>query len=188
MNLPHLILGSKSPRRQQLLREAGFQYTTVTIDVEETFPDNIPAETVASYLAKKKAMAFGGDLGDSLLVTADTVVIIDGRILGKPENREEAVDMLQCLSGRSHKVITGVCLRDRRVTRCFDEVTRVYFKKLTAEEIHYYIDNYKPFDKAGAYGIQEWIGLIGIEKIEGSYFNVVGLPVHRIHRYLKEYK
>lgn len=188
MNLPHsLILASKSPRRQQLLREAKFQFTTVSLAVDESFPADLPVADVARYLAEKKARAFDGDVENAVLITADTVVMIDGRILGKPNNKEEAIEMLQHLSGKAHQVITGVCLRHNQITRSFDDVTQVYFKKLSEEEIHYYIDTYQPFDKAGAYGIQEWIGMIGIEKIEGSYFNVVGLPLNKVYEALNDF-
>ncbi len=179
-----LILASKSPRRQQLLQSAGFTFDVRTMDVEETFPDDMAAQEVAEYLAIKKAKAFEDEITDEIVITADTVVVVDDKILGKPADKKEAIDMLQALSGRSHEVITGVALMTKNEIRSFSDVTIVNFKKLSHKEIDYYVDNYAPYDKAGAYGIQEWIGMIGITSIEGSYFNVVGLPVQKLYETL----
>jgi septum formation protein len=184
MNLNYtLILASKSPRRQQLLKEAGFSFEVRTLDTDESFPEELPNIEIARYLAEKKAAAFSGSIKDKeLIITSDTTVVIDDIILNKPENKEHAIQMLQMLSGRSHAVITGVCLSTVNKSISFEEITEVYFKELTTEEIVHYVDHFKPYDKAGAYGIQEWIGLIGITRIEGSYFNVVGLPVQRLYQ------
>jgi len=176
-----LILGSNSPRRQQILRELGVEFTIRTIDLTEEFPGSIPVDQVAGYLAKKKAEAFEAIGPDTLLLTADTVVACDARILGKPGNEQEAAIMLETLSGRSHQVYTGTCLRLNENFHLLTDRTAVSFRKLTREEIDYYVHHYMPLDKAGAYGIQEWIGMIGIDRINGSYYNVVGLPVARIY-------
>lgn len=184
----HLILASKSPRRQQLLKDAGFDFSVKTKDVAEDFPSTLPASEVAKYLAEKKANAFTDEIEpDEIVITADTVVIINNQILAKPADKREAFDMIKSLSGTHHEVITGVCLKGKSKQQTFDDITRVYFKNLSDDEINYYIDNYKPFDKAGAYGIQEWIGMIGITKIEGSYFNVVGLPVQKLYQQLLDF-
>ena len=184
-----LLLASKSPRRQQLLAELGLPIDSVSIDVDEHLAAPLPAYEVAEYLACRKSDAYPADrlAGDEVLVTADTVVVLDGRVLGKPASREEAAEMLHSLSGRSHEVYTGVCLRTAQRRRSFTEQTTVHFAKLTDDEIDYYIDRYRPYDKAGAYGIQEWIGMIGIDRIEGCYYNVMGLPVARLHAALKEF-
>jgi len=185
MNLSHnLILASKSPRRQQLLREAGFDFEIKTKDVDESFSESLPSNEVAKYLAKKKASAFESETQNAIVITADTVVIKDTKILGKPADKSEAFAMIRSLSGSVHQVVTGVCIKQGANEIVFDDTTLVYFKELTDLEIDYYIDNYKPFDKAGAYGIQEWIGMIGITKIEGSYFNVVGLPIQKLYEEL----
>lgn len=182
-----LILASKSPRRQELLKGLGLKFEVKTLDTNESFPEDTPSIQVAGYLADKKAEAFRPMLVDGeLLITADTVVILDGELLNKPENPTEAKSMLKMLSSKKHTVMTGVCLMDTANKIVFDESTDVYFNRLEEEEIDYYIKTYKPMDKAGAYGIQEWIGFIGIEKIEGSFYNVMGLPVHKLYAYLKE--
>jgi septum formation protein len=187
MNFNHpLILASKSPRRQQLLKDAGFKFEVVSIDVDESFPNSLKARHVAKYLAEKKANAYQSQLKNEYLITADTVVIIDAQILNKPLDYDEAKSMLQKLSGRVHKVMTGVSVTNKDSMTSFDETTSVTFKTLTNKEIDHYIMAYQPFDKAGAYGIQEWIGMIGIERIDGSYFNVVGLPVHTLYKVLME--
>lgn len=180
-----LILASKSPRRQQLLKDAGFEFQVITKDVDESFPVDMPAKDVAAYLSKKKTDAFNEELKDQILITADTVVKVDEEILNKPSDFDEAMVMLKKLSNRSHEVITGFTLKSSEKQFTYSDTTVVHFKKLTKEEIEFYITNFKPFDKAGAYGIQEWIGMIGITKIEGSYFNVVGLPVQLVYEKLK---
>ncbi|MBX2954664.1 MAG: septum formation protein Maf [Cyclobacteriaceae bacterium] len=179
-----IILASSSPRRQYLMKEAGFQFTIEKPEVDESFPDTLPVEQVARYLALKKAEYFRKDIIHQLVVTADTVVILESQILNKPESRAEAIAMLEKLSGKTHRVMTGVCILSAEKEESFDDTTEVTFKKLSQEEIEYYIDNYKPYDKAGAYGAQDFIGMIAIEKIVGSYFNVMGLPIHKVYTHL----
>ncbi len=159
------------------------------LSVDESYPENLKREDIALYLSELKAQAFNfeNEYQNSLLITADTIVWLDGEVLQKPKDRDDAVRILTKLSGRVHEVITGVTLKTKDKTGSFHSTTKVWFKELTREEIDYYIDNFRPFDKAGAYGIQEWIGFIGIEKIEGSYFNVVGLPVQRVYSELLEF-
>jgi len=178
-------LGSGSPRRQQLLKDAGFEFTVRSLNADETFPSNLKAEQIALYLCEKKAGAYPEKLKeDELLITADTIVWIDGVVLNKPEGEFEAKQMLQLLSGKMHEVFTGVCISAAHKKIVFAGETKVWFKNLSEAEIDFYIKNYKPFDKAGSYGAQDWLGLIGVEKIEGSYFNVMGLPVHRVYEEL----
>lgn len=180
------ILASNSPRRQQLLQELGLKYDIKTRIVDEAYPEDMQANDVAEYLAKKKGSAYQSDLSENeLVITADTTVITGTTILNKPADDEEAKHMLELLSGKSHQVITGVCLTTRQSQVSFSDVTTVFFRKLTEQEIEYYIRQYQPFDKAGGYAIQEWIGMTGIVKIEGSYFNVVGLPVEKLYKFLK---
>lgn len=179
-----LTLASNSPRRQQLLREGGFDFNIRTVAIEESFPDNIDSNEVAEYLALKKADAIDLLSKDEVLITSDTVVILNDKILGKPNSKEDAFTMLKDLSNKTHSVVTGVCIKTSTKTISFSDTTAVTFKKLSEEEINYYIDNFQPFDKAGSYGIQEWIGMIGITKIEGSYFNVMGLPIHKLYNEL----
>lgn len=176
-----IILASKSPRRQMILTEAGIDFIVKPINISEDYQDMMKAEDVAKYLAEKKANQFPFLKENEIVLTADTTVIINGTILGKPQNVAQAATMLSSLSGKIHDVVTGVCVKSKDKVVSFDDDTRVYFKSLTDEEIDYYIKNFKPFDKAGAYGIQEWIGMIGIRKIEGSYFNVMGLPIHKLY-------
>ncbi len=176
-----LILSSKSPRRQMLIKELGWDFTVETIDVEEVYPEFLNGAEVPLFLSELKASAFN-DLGENdLLITADTIVFIDNKIIGKPVDYEDAAQILRTLSGRKHEVITGISLKSSVKQKSFHVVTEVFFKDLSEDEIHYYLNTYKPFDKAGAYGIQEWIGYIGIEKIHGSYFNVMGLPVKELY-------
>lgn len=178
-----IILASHSPRRKKLLEDLGLSFETLPLEVDESYPAHLNAEEIALYLSQLKANAFNFDklCEHCLVITADTIVWQDGQVLSKPKDTEDAVRILNLLSGNSHEVITGVTIRTRSKSHSFYSVTKVFFKKLTSEEINYYVSNYQPFDKAGAYGIQEWIGYIGIEKIEGSYFNVVGLPVQRLY-------
>jgi septum formation protein len=184
-NLPfQLILASKSPRRKQLLEEAGFEFEIRTQNVEEDFPSEMQPSLVPVFLAEKKALGVSILSKDELIIASDTIVEAGGEILGKPESPTHAEEILRKLSGTTHKVITGVCLRSMSFTHSFSEETEVTFKDLTTEEIRHYILNYKPFDKAGAYGIQEWIGLIGVSSINGCYFNVVGFPVARFYKEL----
>lgn len=184
-----LLLASKSPRRRELLSSLGFPLRIVDVDVEETIGSKIPASEVAEQLAILKSGGYNSQLlvnGD-ILVTADTVVVCDKQVMGKPHSRQEAYEMIQSLSGREHQVYTGVCLRSKDLQISFAEKTDVWFRNLSEEEIFYYIDTYKPFDKAGAYGIQEWIGMVGIERIEGCYYNVMGLPVARLCKELTKF-
>jgi septum formation protein len=185
----NIILASGSPRRKYLLENTGLKFTVIQGDVSEDYPDGMSPEDVAVYLSEKKAEYFSYALDDSetLLITADTLVVTDDMILGKPMTYQDAMAMLQKLSGKKHSVITGVTIKSLNKTVSFTSITDVYFKALTDAEITYYLDNYKPFDKAGAYGIQEWIGYIAIERIEGSYFNVVGLPVQQLYHELMKF-
>ncbi len=180
-----LILASKSPRRQYLLNELGLQFEVRTKEVDESFPANLKAQEIPLYLCKKKADAFNNEFNENtIVITADTIVWIDGQVLNKPENFDDAVRMLKLLSGKMHEVYTGVCLRSKEKTKSFYALTKVYFKTLSQEEIEYYINNYNPYDKAGSYGAQEWLGYIAIEKIEGTYFNVMGLPIKELYEEL----
>jgi len=184
----HFILASKSPRRQFLLKDLGLDFEVVTREVDESFPEHLKAEQIPLYLCEKKARAFDEELNDNtIVITADTIVWIDDHVLNKPENYEDAVRMLTLLSGRMHQVFTGVCLKSNEKMILFYVATNVYFKKITPEEIDYYIRNFHPFDKAGAYGAQEWIGYIAVEKIEGSYFNVMGLPLKELYEELLKF-
>lgn len=176
-----LILGSKSPRRQELLSGMGFDFQVRTKDTDEEYPADLPLKEVPVYLAELKALALLEELKiGEVLITSDTIVLLENEILGKPTSPENAKEMLQKLSAKKHEVITGVHLKSLDKSFSFAVSTKVFFKTLTSENIDFYVENYKPFDKAGAYGIQEWIGFIGIERIEGSYFNVVGLPVSEL--------
>lgn len=182
-----LILASASPRRQQLMKDAGFTFEVRLKNVEEKYPQELHLENVPEYLSKVKASAFREELkADEVLITADTVVCIHDRILGKPADRKEAISMLQKLSGNRHLVVTGVSVTTRTEQLSFSSRTDVFFKHLSNEEIIFYVDTYKPFDKAGAYGIQEWIGYIGIERIEGSFYNVMGLPIQKLYETLRK--
>lgn len=184
-----LILGSASPRRKELLAGLGLPFTVdARSDPGETYDPSTPAEKVPEVLSVWKSEGFHRALEEGeILITADTVVICSGKVLGKPGSREEAAGMLRLLSGRTHTVVTGVCIRDNSGSRVFSCRSQVSFKILSDEEINYYIDNFAPYDKAGAYGIQEWIGYIGITGIEGSYFNVMGLPVQRLYSELADF-
>ncbi|GAB5523807.1 MAG: Maf-like protein [Roseivirga sp.] len=187
MNLNyHLILASKSPRRQDLLKSLGLEFEIRTKDVDESFPEDMEAMLVAQYLAEKKSAAFGELAEQELLITSDTTVVLGSTILNKPADKEEAMAMLEALSGGAHEVVTGVCLRSADKTVAFSETSEVHFRELTVAEIEHYVDHYKPMDKAGAYGIQEWIGMIGIEKIVGDYYNVMGLPCQQLYGQLTE--
>jgi septum formation protein len=185
MNIPKIILASKSPRRQELLRLMDMEFEVVLKDVDESYPACLTPQEVAVYIARKKAEAFDESIGDDeVVLTADTIVCVDGIILGKPENAQHAVEMLQMLSGKVHQVVTGVCLFYKHQYNVFFDVSEVFFRKLTLDEISGYVAQYNPLDKAGSYGIQERIGLIGIEKISGSYTNVVGLPTEKLYAQL----
>ncbi len=182
----HIILASNSPRRKELLGGLGLDYEVRTLPgIDESYPDTLQGEDIPVYISSKKASAYLDSLkNNELLITADTIVWLDGRVLGKPSDEEEACQMLRDLSGKTHQVITGVTLATTAFQKSFASVSQVTFASLTEEEIKYYVNHYHPMDKAGSYGVQEWIGFIGVERIEGSYFNVMGLPVQRLYREL----
>ena len=184
----HIILASNSPRRKELLGGLGIPFEVKVLpDIEENYPENLPVTEIAEFIAREKAAAYVQVMDEhDLVITADTVVIAQGEVMGKPIDADDARRMLQKLSGCKHQVVTGVCLTTRQVQRHFSVITDVTFKQLSDEEINYYIERYQPFDKAGAYGIQEWIGYIGVTGLEGSYFNVMGLPVQRIYTELSK--
>jgi septum formation protein len=180
-----LILASNSPRRKQLLTDAGFEFTVEALPTDETFPDTLPTEEVAGYISSEKAEVFRGIRPEHLILTADTVVIADHQILAKLIDQPDAFRMLQMLSGRSHQVVTAVSLLSGDSIQTVSDSATVYFRELADSEITYYIEQYKPFDKAGSYGIQEWIGMVGIDKIEGSFYTIMGLPVHIVYQLLR---
>jgi septum formation protein len=180
-----IILASGSPRRQQFFKELDTDFEIRLKEIEEIYPENLQGVEITNYLAKLKANAFEGEIAENeILITSDTIVWFENKALGKPKDYEDAFQMLQSMSGKTHEVITSVCFKTIQKTETIFEVTKVTFNQLTDEAIRFYIDHYKPFDKAGAYGIQEWIGLIGIAKIDGSYTNVVGLPTDKVYTYL----
>ncbi len=185
----NIILGSASPRRRQLLADCDFQFTIADrFDCDESFPSTMPVNQVAPFLSQAKSNAYPHELSENdILITADTVVIVDNQILGKPKDADEAFAMLSLLNNRAHVVTTGVTIRSAKLSHTFAVDSTVRFRKLTDEEITYYIEKYRPFDKAGSYGIQEWIGYAAIEGIEGSFFNVMGLPVQRLYTALQEF-
>jgi septum formation protein len=178
---PPIILASKSPRRQELLKLMGFDFQVVLREVDESYPPGLSPSEIAVYISEKKARAFDLLIENEIVITADTIVSLDGKILGKPENEDHAFEMLSELSGKRHDVITGVSLLKDHKLSSFYELTEVFFKEISAEQIRYYINTCQPMDKAGAYGIQEWIGLVAVDRINGSYSNVVGLPTHRLY-------
>ena len=183
-----IVLASQSPRRKELLAGLGLEYETrVLPDVDESFPPELTGGDIPMYIAREKAEAYRPSLGaDELLITADTIVWLDDAVLGKPADRDDALRMLRKLSGHVHDVYTGVCLTTLRWQRAFTARTEVRFSSLDEEEITWYVDHFRPFDKAGAYGVQEWIGYVAVEHISGSYFNIMGLPVQRLYRELKK--
>ena len=183
----NIVLASNSPRRKELMSGLGVDYVVKTLpDVDESYPDTLQGTEIPAYISREKADAYKSLIQpDELLITADTIVWLNGEVLGKPKGREGAIDMLRKLSGTSHQVITGVCLTTSDWQKSFTAVTDVTFATLTEEEIIYYVDKYTPMDKAGAYGVQEWIGFIDVESISGSYFNVMGLPIQRLYQELK---
>lgn len=185
----HIVLASNSPRRKELLSGLGIPFEVRTLqDIDETYPNNLWGEEIPLYISRAKAEAYRKDMAeDELIITADTIVYVDGEVLGKPKDKADAVRMFHRMSGEVHQVITGICIFTREKTVQFASTTIVTFAQLTEEEINYYIDHYHPYDKAGAYGIQEWIGYVGIKGIHGSFFNVVGLPVQRLYTALKEF-
>jgi septum formation protein len=187
LSIPYqLVLGSKSPRRREIMKMAGFDFRVLDIECEETLPEApFKADEIPLYLAKKKAASVRDRRSDELLITADTLVFLEDKIIGKPKDRDDAFRILSELSGKMHRVISGVYLVSDEQEMEVTETTRVYFKALELEELEYYIDNYPVMDKAGAYGVQDWIGLIGVEKIEGSFFNVMGFPIDKVYEALK---
>ncbi|MEM9820645.1 MAG: Maf family nucleotide pyrophosphatase [Bacteroidota bacterium] len=183
-----IVLASKSPRRAQLLSEAGFQYEIRTKEVEEDYPEGLSVEEVPKFLARKKAHSMLDDIGeDEIILAADSIVALGTTIYGKPKNEAEAEATLRQLSGQQHQVITGVCLLNQQKEKCFAGISNVYFGELNEEEIQYYIHQFQPFDKAGAYGIQEWIGWCKIEKIEGTFANIMGLPTSLVYAALQDW-
>lgn len=184
-----IILASNSPRRRELLAGLGYTYEVrVLKDIDESYPESLQGSEVASYISRAKAEAYRATMAaDELIITADTIVCLNNQVLGKPADEAEAIAMLRSLSGRTHQVYTGVTIVTSEATSTFVSCSDVTFAALTDEEICYYVTNYRPMDKAGAYGIQEWIGYIGVERIEGSYFNVMGLPVQRLYTEMKKY-
>ena len=188
LNKINIILASGSPRRQQFFKEMDLHYTIRLKEIEEIYPEHLQAEEITNFLAELKASAFENELKENdVLVTSDTIVWLNGKALGKPKDYDDAFKMLQQLANQTHEVITSVCLKSIDKTDVFHNVTKVTFANLSDEAITYYLNNYQPFDKAGSYGIQDWIGLIGISKIEGSYTNVVGLPTEMLFQKLMNY-
>ena len=185
----NIVLASKSPRRQELLKGIGIDFSIQTKEVDESYPHRLPVIDVAPFLSLKKAKAFeDAELPDNyMVITADTVFIVDNEILGKPKDHDDAVRMMELLSGKVHKVVTGVTVHTKDKTKTFSVVSKVTFEKLDNQEVEYYIDNFKPYDKAGAYGVQEWIGYIGVSNVEGSYYNVMGLPTQKLYKVLKDF-
>ena len=184
-----ILLASKSPRRREIMQLLNIPYTVVTIEgIDESYPETLPAEQVSEYISNKKADVFLKKItSDEMIITADTVVICDGKILGKPKDSKDAKEMLRFLSGKTHKVTTGVTVATKAKRESFSSESYVTFADLTDEEIEYYVDTFHPLDKAGAYGIQEWIGAVAVAKIDGSFYNVMGLPVHKLYQVMKKF-
>lgn len=189
LNKYEIVLASNSPRRKELLQRMGVNFKVRTLfGIDESYPDSLRGEDIVCYISRNKAKAYQSSMApNELLITADTIVYVDGEVMGKPKNAEQAKEMLHKLSGKTHQVITGVTIVTAKRTENFGVTSQVKFTNITDEEINFYVDNYLPFDKAGAYGIQEWIGIVAVEEIKGSYFNVVGLPVQRLYQKLKTY-
>ncbi len=181
----NIILASSSPRRQELFKNLEVDFTIKVIPVEENYSSSLKGEEITTYLAKLKAAAFEGLISaNDIIITSDTIVWFKDRALEKPKNKQEAIEMLESLSGNKHAVYTSICIKTLNTQHVFSDTTIVHFKQLTADEINFYVENYNPFDKAGGYGIQEWIGFIGVTRLEGSYLNVMGLPVHKLYEEL----
>ncbi|MDT0551673.1 Maf family nucleotide pyrophosphatase [Urechidicola vernalis] len=187
LNKYNIILASGSPRRQQFLQDLQLDFTIDVREIEEVFPNILKRTEITDFLAKLKSKPFT-DLNDNdLLITSDTIVWLNNEAIGKPKDRNDAIKILNQLSGNMHEVITSICFKTTKSMKLINDVTKVYFKDLSKNEIEYYVDNFQPYDKAGSYGIQDWIGYIGVEKIEGSYFNVMGFPVHKFHQEMLKY-
>jgi septum formation protein len=183
-----IILASNSPRRKELMTMAGFDFVVKSKNVEENHPAETNIDDIPLHLAQKKARAFADEItDDNVVIGADTIVVLNGKIYEKPNDREHAIEMLSVLSGQTHEVITGVCILSKKKEVSFSEKTKVSFNTLTRAEIDYYVDNYKPYDKAGSYACQEWIGAVAIKRFEGDYFNVVGLPINRVYQELSKF-
>lgn len=189
LNKYEIVLASNSPRRKELLQRMGVNFKVRTLfGIDESYPDSLRGEDIVCYISRNKAKAYQSSMApNELLITADTIAYVDGEVMGKPKNAEQAKEMLHKLSGKTHQVITGVTIVTAKRTENFGVTSQVKFTNITDEEINFYVDNYLPFDKAGAYGIQEWIGIVAVEEIKGSYFNVVGLPVQRLYQKLKTF-
>lgn len=189
LNKYEIVLASNSPRRKELLQRMGVNFKVRTLfGIDESYPDSLRGEDIVCYISRNKAKAYQSSMApNELLITADTIVYVDGEVMGKPKNAEQAKEMLHKLSGKTHQVITGVTIVTAKRTENFGVTSQVKYTNITDEEINFYVDNYLPFDKAGAYGIQEWIGIVAVEEIKGSYFNIVGLPVQRLYQKLKTF-
>ncbi|MFT4644562.1 MAG: septum formation protein [Planctomycetota bacterium] len=183
----NIILASKSPRRQQFLKDLDLDFEIQLKEVEEIYPNHLKGIEITNFLAELKSKPFENLNANDILITSDTIVWLNEEAIGKPKDKQDAVSILNKLSGQKHQVITSVCIKTLVNIKIINDITDVYFKELTDEEINFYLDNFKPFDKAGSYGIQDWIGFIGVERIEGSYFNVMGLPVHKLYTELSKF-
>jgi septum formation protein len=183
----NIILASKSPRRQQFLKDLDLDFEIQLKEVEEIYPNHLKGIEITNFLAELKSKPFENLNANDILITSDTIVWPNEEAIGKPKDKQDAVSILNKLSGQKHQVITSVCIKNLGNIKVINDITDVYFKELTDEEINFYLDNFKPFDKAGSYGIQDWIGFIGVERIEGSYFNVMGLPVHKLYTELSKF-
>ncbi|OIQ36979.1 MAG: septum formation protein Maf [Bacteroidetes bacterium MedPE-SWsnd-G1] len=187
LNKYNIILASGSPRRQQFLKDLQLDFKIDVREIEEVFPHVLKGTEITDFLAKLKSEPFTDLNNNDLLITSDTIVWLNNEAIGKPKDRNDAIKILSQLSGNMHEVITSICFKTTNSIKIINDVTKVYFKDLSKNEIEYYVDNFQPFDKAGSYGIQDWIGYIGVEKIEGSYFNVMGFPVHKFHQEMLKY-
>ena len=183
----NIILASGSPRRQQFLKDLNLDFTIQLKEIEEIYPPHLIGLEITDYLAELKSSVFTNLNKNDILITSDTIVWLDNKAIGKPKDKQEAIVIFKEMSGKKHQVFTSICLKTITNTRIVNDTTDVYFKTLSDEEINYYLDNFQPYDKAGGYGIQDWIGLVGVEKIDGSYFNVMGLPVHKLYAELLKF-
>ena len=183
----NIILASGSPRRQQFLKDLNLDFTIQLKEIEEIYPPHLIGLEITDYLAELKSSVFTNLNKNDILITSDTIVWLDNKAIGKPKDKQEAIAIFKEMSGKKHQVFTSICLKTITNTRIVNDTTDVYFKTLSDEEINYYLDNFQPYDKAGGYGIQDWIGLVGVEKIDGSYFNVMGLPVHKLYAELLKF-